>query len=123
MRDTVQEREIKSLEWISSSRKDLREFPETVQDEIGDALQVAQEGDKHPKAKPLRGREFSGVMEIRSNYERNTSRAVYATKIGDKIYVLHAFQKKSKKGIATPKKEINLIKRRLKRARELAAGG
>ena len=123
MRETVQEREIKSLEWIGSSRRDLREFPETVQDEIGDALQVAQEGDKHPKSKPLRGREFSGVMEIRSNYERNTYRAVYATKIGDKIYVLHAFQKKSKKGIATPKKEINLIKRRLKRARELAAGG
>ena len=78
-------------------------------------------GDKHPKAKPLKG--FSGVMEIRSNYKSDTYRAVYTTKVGDKIYVLHAFQKKSKKGIQTPKKEINLIKRRLQRAQELAQGG
>ena len=123
MRETQQEREIKSLEWVGSSRRDLREFPEDVRDEIGDALYSAQIGDKHPKAKLLKGKGFSGVMEIRSNDASGTYRAVYSTKIGDKIYVLHAFQKKSKKGIATPKKEINLIKRRLKRAEELAAGG
>ncbi len=123
MRETAQEREIKSLDWVGSSRRDLEAFPETVQDKMVYALEVAQEGNKHPKAKPLKGKGLSGVMEIRIDYDKNTYRAVYATKIGDKIYVLHAFQKKSKRGIATPKKEINLIKRRLKRAQELAAGG
>ena len=121
MRETAQEREIKSLEWIGSSRKDLRQFSETVQDKMLYALKIAQKGNKHPKAKPLKG--FSGVMEIRINDVSGTYRAVYTTKIGDKIYVLHAFQKKSKKGIKTPKKEIDLIKRRLKRAQELAEGG
>ena len=120
MRETEQEQE-KPLDWVGSSHEDLKEFPADVQDEMGYALYIAQIGDKHPKAKPLKG--FSGVMEIRSNYASDTYRAVYTTKIGDKIYVLHAFQKKSKKGIQTPKKELNLIKRRLQRAQELAQGG
>ncbi len=121
MRETEQEREIKSVEWVGSSHEDLKEFPSDVQREIGYALYSAQIGDKHPKAKPLKG--FSGVMEIRSDYASDTYRSVYTTKIGDKIYVLHVFQKKSKRGIKTPKKEIDLIKRRLKRAQELAEGG
>ena len=120
MRETEQEHEIKLVVWVGSSRKDLKEFPADVQDEMAYALDIAKIGDKHPKAKPLKG--FSGVMEIRSNYKSDTYRAVYTTKVGDKIYVLHAFQKKSKKGIQTPKKEINLIKRRLQRAQELAKG-
>ena len=120
MRETEQEQE-KPLDWVGSSHEDLKEFPADVQDEMGYALYIAQIGDKHPKAKPLKG--FSGVMEIRSNYASDTYRAVYTTKVGDKIYVLHAFQKKSKKGIQTPKKEINLIKRRLQRAQKLAQGG
>ena len=120
MRETEQEREIKSVDWIGSSYEDLKEFPRAVQRKIGHALQLAQEGGKHRKAKPLKG--FSGVMEIRSDHESDTYRAVYTTKIGDKIYVLHAFQKKSKRGIATPKKEIDLIKRRLKMAQNLAKG-
>lgn len=119
MRETEQEQE-KPVVWVGSSLKDLKEFPAEVQDEMGYALYSAQIGDKHPKAKPLTG--FSGVMEIRSNYKSDTYRAVYATKIGDKIYVLHAFQKKSKRGSQTPKKEIDLIKRRLRRAQELAQG-
>ena len=117
MRETEQEQE-KPVVWVGSSRDDLKEFPADVRGEMGYALHIAQIGDKHPKAKPLTG--FSGIMEIRSNYKSDTYRAVYTTKIGDKIYVLHAFQKKSKKGIQTPKKEIDLIKRRLKRAVELA---
>ena len=120
MRETEQEREIKPIVWVGSSHEDLKEFPEDVQDEIGYALYITQIGDKHPKAKSLK--RFSGVMEIRSNYKSDTYRAVYTTKIGDEIYVLHAFQKKSKRGNQTPKKEINLIKRRLQRAQELAQG-
>ena len=120
MRETEQEQE-KPVVWVGSSHNDLKEFPAEAQDEIGYALYIAQIGDKHPKAKPLKG--FSGVMEIRSNYASNTYRTVYTTKIGDRIYVLHAFQKKSTRGIQTPQKEINLIKRRLQRAQELAQGG
>ena len=120
MRETEQEQE-QPVVWVGSSHEDLKAFPAEIQDEIGYALYIAQIGDKHPKAKPLKG--FSGVMEIRSNYKSDTYRAVYTTKIGDKIYVLHAFQKKSKRGIQTPKKEINFIKRRLRRAQELAQGG
>ena len=119
MKETEQEQE-KPVVWVGSSLEDLKEFPADVQDEMGYALYVAQIGDKHSKAKPLQG--FSGVMEIRSNYKSDTYRAVYTTKIGDEIYVLHAFQKKSKRGIGTPRKEINLIKRRLQRAQELAQG-
>ena len=119
MKETEQEQE-KPVVWVGSSLEDLKEFPADVQDEMGYALYVAQIGDKHSKAKPLHG--FSGIMEIRSNYKSDTYRAMYTTKIGDKIYVLHAFQKKSKRGIGTPRKEINLIKRRLQRAQELAQG-
>ena len=120
MKETEKDDEIKELVWVGSSHEDLKDFPPKVQDEIGYALYVAQEGDKHPKAKPLKG--FTGIMEISSTYRTNTYRSVYTTKIGEKIYVLHAFQKKSKKGIQTPKKEIDLIKRRLKTAQDLAKG-
>ncbi len=120
MREIGQERGIRSVVWIRSSHEDLKKFPADVQDEMGYALYIAQIGDKHPKAGPLKG--FSGVLEIRSNYASNTYRAVYTTKIGDVIYVLHAFQKKSKRGIGTPRREIALIRSRLKRAQELAQG-
>ncbi len=118
MKETEQEHEIKELVWIGSSHEDLKEFPPEVQDEVGYALYVAQEGDKHPKAKPLKG--FTGVMEIRSTFRTNTYRSIYTTKINEKIYVLHAFQKKSKKGIQTPRQEIDIIRRRLKIAQDLA---
>lgn len=106
--------------WVGTSLEDLKEFPNPVQREIGYALHQAQIGEKHHNTKPLKN--FSGVMEIVSNYATDTYRAVYATKIGDAIYVLHTFQKKSKRGIGTPKKEIDLIKRRLKMAQKLAKG-
>ena len=121
MRESEQEQGIRPIVWVRSSHNDLKKFPADVQDEMGYALYIAQIGDKHPKAKPLKG--FSGVMEIRSNYASSTYRAVYTTKIGDVIYVLHAFQKKSKRGIGTPRQEIALIRRRLQRAQELAQGG
>lgn len=121
MREREQEHEIKPIIWVRSSHTDLKEFPPEVQDEMGYALYVAQIGDKHPKARPLKG--FPGVIQIRSDYASNTYRAVYTTKIGDAIYVLHAFQKKSTRGIETPKREIDRIKRRLKIAQDLAKGG
>jgi phage-related protein len=98
--------EIREIVWIGSSQSDLRDFPDAVRREIGFALDRAQRGLTHRNAKPLRG--FSGVFELASNYDRNTYRAVYAVKIGDEIYVLHCFQKKSTRGIKTPRKWSSL---------------
>jgi phage-related protein len=107
------------LEFLGSSREDLSEFPDDVKSCIGFALHVAQRGGKHPDAKPLKGFKGAGVLEIVSDLDGDTFRAVYTVKIKGVIYVLHAFQKKSKKGIATPKAEIDRIKRRLKEAESL----
>ena len=109
---------LKSLEWISSSRNDLREFPEDVQQSIGFALYRAQLGKKHPDAKPLKGFKGSGVLEVVEDFDGDTYRAVYTVRFEGVVYVLHAFQKKSKRGIATPKQDIELIETRLKRAKE-----
>lgn len=109
---------MKEVVWVGSSLEDLCKFPEDVQDEIGYALYQAQLGFKAKNAKPLTGIE-SGVMEIVSDFDKNTYRAVYATKIGDVIYVLHSFQKKSTKGISTQKKDIHLIEQRLKEAKRI----
>ena len=110
--------DMKEVIWVGSSLKDLDEFPEDVKDMIGYALYLAQLGLKPKNAKPLTGIE-SGIFEIVSDFDKNTYRAVYATKISDIIYVLHIFQKKSKHGIETPKHEINLIKQRLKDAKQI----
>ena len=108
---------LKRIEWISSSKKDLASFPDEVQHNIGLALMIAQFGGKHDSAKPWKGL-GPGVMEIVSAFHSDTYRAVYTVNIGDVIYVLHAFQKKSKSGIATPKEDIELIKTRFKKALE-----
>lgn len=110
--------QIKPIVWVGSSQKDLNTFPRGVQKDAGYALWLAQLGEKHDKTKPLKG--FSGVIEIISDYQTDTYRTIYAVKLGAKLYVLHAFQKKSKRGIATPKKEIDLIRKRLQQARQLA---
>ena len=110
---------LKPLIWVGSSLKDLRAFPEAVKDEMGHALFEAQCGLKPLSAKPLKGFGGASVLEIVSDYQTDTYRAVYTVKFGERIYVLHAFQKKSKKGIATPQAEIELIKARLKLAAEL----
>ena len=112
------ENNIKNIIWIGSTLEILKEFPNKVRREIGFALDRTQRGLTHHNAKPLRG--FSGVFEISSEYASDTYRAVYAVKLGDNIYVLHCFQKKSTCGIKTPKKEIDLIRRRLKVAQNLA---
>jgi phage-related protein len=104
---------LKKLEWIGSAKKDLQTFPESVKDEIGYALYRIQEGKTPHIAKYLNGM-GSGIMELTSDYDTNTYRAVYVVNLGNKIYVLHCFQKKSKRGIETPKEEIERIKQRLK---------
>jgi phage-related protein len=109
---------LKPIEWISSSLEDLRKFPEDVQQMMGFALYLAQLGKKHPDAKPLKGFKGSGVLEIVEDFDGDTYRAVYTVKFEGIVYVLHAFQKKSKRGIATPKKDIELIETRLKRAKQ-----
>jgi phage-related protein len=109
---------LKPIEWISSSRDDLREFPEEVQQAMGFALYRAQLGKKHPDAKPLKGFKGSGVLEVVENFDGDTYRTVYTVKFAEIVYVLHSFQKKSKHGIATSKQDINLVEARLKRARD-----
>lgn len=109
---------IKNLVWIGSSRRDLKSFAVEVKDVMGYALYQAQVGGKAPSAKPLAGFGGAGVLEIVEDYQTDTYRAVYTVKFSELVYVLHAFQKKSKKGIATPKPDIDLIKRRLKVAEE-----
>jgi phage-related protein len=111
--------EIKPLIWVGSSLKDLRGFPEEVKDEMGYTLFEAQCGLKPLTAKPLKGFGGASVLEIVSDYQTDTYRAVYTVKFGERVYVLHAFQKKSKKGVATPQAEIELIKDCLKLAEEL----
>jgi phage-related protein len=109
---------LKSIEWISSTIDDLRKFPEDVQQVMGFALYLAQLGKKHPDAKPLKGFKGSSILEIVDDFDGDTYRAVYTVKFEEIIYVIHAFQKKSKRGIATPKKDIELIETRLKRAKQ-----
>ena len=103
---------------IGDSKERLLEFPEAVRKKIGSTLRTAQSGGTSNRIKRLRG--FPGVYEIMSDYARNTYRAVYVMNLGDRIYVLHCFQKKSTLGIKTPKREIDLIRRRLNVAKELA---
>lgn len=110
---------LKPVEWVGSSRKDMKAMPENVQDVFGFALYLAQLGDKHPDAKPLRGFSGAGVLEIIENFSSNTYRAVYTVRFDDAVYVLHVFQKKSKHGIATPQEEMEKIKARLKMVEEM----
>jgi phage-related protein len=108
----------KPLKWIGSSLEDLREFPDDVKDEMGYALYLAQCGEKHPNAKPLKGFSGAGVLEIVESFDGDAYRAIYTVKFAGLVYVLHSFQKKSKHGISTPKKEIELVEKRLKLAQE-----
>lgn len=108
----------KPVRWVGGSREDLRGFPPEVRRQIGYALQFAQAGDKHPAAKPLKGFGGASVLEIREEHQGSTYRAVYTVRFPGAVYVLHAFQKKSKEGARTPKPEIDLVKQRLRRAAE-----
>lgn len=109
----------KPLEWIASSKKDLKKFPEEVQDAMGYGLLQAQEGEKNKKTKVLQGFGSADILEIIDEDSSGTYRAVYTVRYKEVVFVLHAFQKKSKQGIKTPQEDIELIKNRLKQAQEL----
>lgn len=111
-------RSTRPISWIKAARRDFEEFPEGAQMEILSALTIAAEGRKADIAKPMKGL-GSGVFEVALAWRGNAYRTVYAVQLGADIWVVHAFQKKSKTGIKTPKQEIDLIKERIKRLREM----
>ena len=106
-------RDLKPVAWMGSTKETVRKFPQAVRRGIGHALYAAQNGDTDPSAKPLRGFVGTRVMEIVERFDTNTFRAVYTVRLSGVICVLHAFQKKSRKGSATSPSDIDLIKRRL----------
>jgi phage-related protein len=103
------------LDWMGSSKRDFLSFPDAVKDEMGTALGLAQFGGKHPKAKPWKG-QGAGIFEVVENHRGDTYRAIYTVRFREVVYVLHAFQKKSPKGIKTARTDIELIERRLRAA-------
>ncbi len=108
----------KPLVWLGDTLDVLRDFPPAVKDEISFGLYQAQTGKKHVNAKPMKG--FGpGVLEIVSDYRGDTYRAVYTVSLKKAVYVLHVFQKKAKSGISTPRSDIELVRSRLRRAKEL----
>ena len=111
---------LKPVIWVGSSRKDLREFPDPVKDHMGYALYVAQCGGKHRDAKVMTGFGGAGVVEIVKNYRGDTFRAVYTLRHAGAVYVLHALQKKSKAGRETPRRDMDLVKQRLREAEQMA---
>lgn len=108
----------KPVRWVGSSKEDVSAFPEDVRRRVGGALWEAQIGRKVPYAKPLRGFGDASVVEIVDDFDGDTFRVVYTVRFAWAVYVLHAFQKKSKRGITTPKAELDRIDQRLKRAKE-----
>ena len=108
----------KPVNFVGSSRKDIQEFPEEVKQDIGYALYETQCGKKPVLAKPLKGFGGAGVLEIIENFKGGAYRAVYTVRFERAVYVLHCFQKKSKRGIKTPQQDIELIERRLQAAEE-----
>lgn len=110
-------RNTRNISWIKAARRDFEEFPDDVQSDMLDALTVAAEGGKSDKAKPFKGVD-GGVFEIALRHRGNAFRAIYALKIDADVWVIHAFQKKSKSGIKTPQVEVDLIRERLKRLKE-----
>lgn len=114
------EKNERAVYWCGDSKKQLLTFPKDVRVRVGFALSEAQIGRKADYSKPMSGM-GSGVLEIVADFDGNAYRAVYAVKLGDEVYVLHAFQKKSKVGIKTPTSEIDLIKARLRKVRQEVA--
>jgi phage-related protein len=118
----TEERSIKPVVWVGTSRKDLREFPAAVQDHMGYALYVAQLGGKHRDTRALSGFGGAGVLEIVKDHRGDTFRGVYTLRYAGAVYVLHAFQKKSKTGRETPRRDMELIEQRLRLAERIAKG-
>ncbi len=104
---------IKPVRWVGSALRDLRGFPAPVRRDVGQALYAAQRGEEYPTVKALQGFGGRSVLEIVAPHAGDTFRAVYTVRFEDAIYVLHAFQKKSKKDVSTPQRDLELIKQRL----------
>ena len=111
---------VKPLYWVGSSKKDIALMPDEVQDIFGYALYLAQIGKKHEDAKPLKGFGSAGVLEVVEDWHGDTYRAAYTVRFTAAVFVLHVFQKKARKGVGTPKHEIDLIRKRLKAAESAA---
>jgi len=111
-------RSTRPISWLKAALRDFEAFPTEVQLEVRRALTVAAEGGKSDKAKPFKGVD-GGVFEIALRHRGDAFRAIYAVRIGADLWVIHAFQKKSKTGIKTPKAEVDLIRERLKRLKEM----
>lgn len=109
---------LRPIVWLGNSKENIRDFPDGAQKLLGDELQLIQFGGIPKDAKPFKG-VGSGVLELALRYASDAFRVVLTVQLGKKIYVLHAFQKKSKKGISTPKRDVDLIKRRYVEAQEL----
>lgn len=107
---------LKDLIWLGSTRKDFMAFPDDVKSEMGYALFQAQAGGRHRKAKPLRAAGDAALVEIVEDHRGDTYRTVYTVRFSTAVYVLHAFQKKSKSGISTPRPDLKLIEQRLREA-------
>jgi phage-related protein len=109
----VHVKSLKPLRWVGSSLKDLQSFPREVRSIVGYALYAAQSGDTDPAAKPMKGFGGASVIEIVAPFASDTWRTVYTVRFREAVYVLHAFQKKSKSGISTPQRDIEMIRKRL----------
>ena len=107
---------VKPVRWVGTSQKDMRSFPKAVRTAAGHAIYAAQKGETDPAAKPLKGFGGRSILEVVTDHRGDTWRSVYTVRFRDAIYVLHVFQKKSKSGIATPKRELDLIQQRLAEA-------
>ena len=114
------ERIPKPVFWVGDSKKRLSRMPDEVKDVFGYALHLAQIGKKHEQAKPLKGFGSAGVLEVVEDFRGDTYRAVYTVKFGPRIYILHCFQNKASKGIATRKQDMDQVNERLKAARRHA---
>lgn len=111
----------RDLEYLGGCQKELKDFPEDVRDEVAFALVLAQAGEKHQDAVPLKGFPGASVLEIRLPHKTDTYRVIYTTEYAEVVYALCAFKKKSTKGISTPNRQLDLIKSRLRTAAELHA--
>jgi len=111
---------LKPLFWVGAAKKELMALPAKVQDVFGYALHLVQAGAKHDDAKPLKG--LGGVLEVVEDFKGGTYRAIYTAKLGNAIYVLYCFQKKSKKGMKTPKPDMDIIRARLRAAKAYVEG-
>lgn len=114
--------ERKQVVWLGSTARDIASFPIEAKLKLGTALRVAQEGGTHASAKPMKG-DLREVIEVVALCDDGTYRIMYTAKLGDTIYVLHAFQKKAHRGIATPKHELDVVAQRLRAAKKVAQRG